>query len=339
MKRVLWLLLSVHALSFGQRSDFGHISFKKADSIALSYKGESLKNLPVLTHKLTVNLSTGVEKFRAIYTWVCTNIENDYDAYLKTKKKRKKLAENREAFLQWNNGFTPKVFKKLRSQRKTACTGYAYLIREMANLANINCKIIDGFGRTATLSLNTGSLPNHSWNTVKLNGKWYLCDATWSAGSVIFEKDGPVFKSEYFDGYFLGEPALFVKNHYPLKKEWILLPEPPTFNQFLEGPIIYKEAFCSNIIPMAPIQMRFETVRNVPIPFKFNVPDTSSAKNIHLLLNNGSSDKTVRPEVTRHQEEYIFQHSFDKAGLYDLHILVNDTIIATYVVRVKRKRK
>ena len=113
MKSLTILFLFTFIVSFGQRSDFKNISFKKADSVADSYKGESLNNLPILTQKLTTNLNTDVEKFRSIYTWVCSNIENDYNSYLKTKQKRNKLSKNREALLEWNSSFTPKVFKDL----------------------------------------------------------------------------------------------------------------------------------------------------------------------------------------------------------------------------------
>lgn len=335
--RFVFPLLLISFLCYGQRSDFNHIDFKKADSIALIHKGESLRNLPVLTHKLTTDLATDVEKFRAIYTWVSTNIENDYASYLKTSKKRKKLFKDREALLQWNNSFTPKVFKKLLKERKTACTGYAYLVQELTSLANINCKIIDGYGRTATLHLDRNSLPNHSWNAVELNDKWYLSDATWSAGHVIIEEGRPQFKSEYHDGYFLADPALFIKNHYPLEDDWALLPEPSSFNHFTQGPIVYKEAFTPNIIPVAPSEMHFETLKNESVVFSLNVPKTFKSESISLLLNNGGSDKSVRPKVTLDQNECRLKHSFDRAGTYDVHITVNDDIVATYVVKVKRK--
>ena len=74
-----------------QRSDFDAIDFKKADSIALTHKNAGLKNLPELAHHLTSDLDTEVEKFRAIYMWVCTNVANDYRLYLKNKKKEKSL--------------------------------------------------------------------------------------------------------------------------------------------------------------------------------------------------------------------------------------------------------
>lgn len=336
-KSVILLFIAVTVLSYGQRSDFIHSDFKKADSIAFLHKGASLANLPLLTYKLTDGLATDTEKFRALYTWVCTNIENDYSSYLRTSKKRKKLAENREAFLQWNNSFTPKVFEKLVRYRKTACTGYAYLICELASLADIDCKIINGYGRTATLFLGPESIPNHSWNAVKLNNKWYLCDATWSSGRIILEENVAEFKPDYHDGYFLADPALFIKNHYPLQIDWALLGEPPTFNQFLEGPVVYKEAFQWSIIPILPEKMIVDTKKNEAVLFKLAVPNTSQGKGISLLLKKGNSSQTVNPTITQNQKEYTLQYSFEKAGLHDVHIKMDSTVIATYVVKVRRK--
>jgi len=337
MRLLLPFLLLFFVPLNGQRSDFNRIDFATADSIAGSHKGASLKNLPVLTHKLTASLSTEVEKFRAIYTWVSTNIENDYASYLKTSSKRKKLAKDREAFLEWNDNFTPKVFEKLVKDKKTACTGYAYLIREMASLASLNCKIINGFGRTATLHLNKNSSPNHSWNVIKLNDKWYVCDATWSAGKVFIEDDGPRFESNYFDGYFLAEPALFLKNHYPIESDFLLMTSAPTFEEFLEGPVVYKEAFEHNIVPTAPKQMFLETTRNEKIVFVLMAPFNLKGKQISMVLDNGNSSKKIVPKITRNKTQITLNHSFERTGKYDVHIKLEESLIATYVIRVKRK--
>jgi len=336
MRFVAVILFLVGTFSFGQRSDF-NIEFNQADSIALKYKDASLNNLPVLVHNLTTGLNTEAEKFRSIYTWVCSNIENDYGAYQKTVKKRKKLLANPKALTEWNNSFTPKVFEKLLKQRKTACTGYAFLIRELATLADINCQIINGYGRTPTLILDKNSIPNHSWNSVELNGKWYLCDPTWSAGRIILEEDGPRFKPDYFDGYFLADPVIFAKNHLPLKREWCLLEEPPTFQQFLEGPVVYKNAFASNIIPIAPSKMNLKVTKNEKLSFLFSVPETYNCENLTIKLGNGPNGKLYEPSLTREQNLCRLEYSFEKSGLFDMHILADESIIATYVVKVKRK--
>ena len=327
----------VGTFSFGQRSDFEYIEFNRADSIALKHRGASLKNLPVLVYNLTADLKTDVEKFRSIYTWVCTNIENDYGAYQKTAKKRKKLFENQNALEEWNDSFTPKVFENLLKHKKTSCTGYAYLVQELTTLADINCEIVNGYGRTPTLILDDKSIPNHSWNAVELNDKWYLCDPTWSAGRIVLEDEGPRFEPDYFDAYFLADPKLFAKNHFPLETGWTLQSERPTFKAFLEGPVVYKEAFELNITPLAPGQMYLEVVKNKQQSFTLNTPNAFENESISLVLNNGGSDRVLQPKVTQNQNDYTLQHAFEKSGQYDVHIKVDDTVIATYVVKVKRK--
>jgi len=336
MKYLFLLFLFIGIASYGQRSDFLAINLKKADSIALSYKGASLKNLPVLTHKLTASLPTDVEKFRAIYSWVCTNIESDYSSYLVTIKKRKKLLKNKEAFTKWNTNYTPKVFKNLLQHKKTACTGYAYIIRELSQLAGLECKIINGYGRTPTLRLNTNSMPNHSWNAVQLNNKWYLCDATWSAGEVKIEEGNPTFIPEYFEDYFLADPALFVKNHYPLETTWALVTKLPTFKEFIEGPIIYKDIFTSNVIPLKPKKMEFIIGKNTSVYFSLAIPKNSIFKDISLLIDSGNSSKNITPTIRQNKHIVTIEHNFTKLGFHDVHLKIDDTIIATYVVIVRK---
>jgi len=337
MKFVAIVVFLVGTIVYGQRSDFDAINFERADSIAHINKGASLKNLPVLVHDLTSDLPTDVEKFRSIYTWVCTNIENDYGAYQKTVKKRKKLLDNPEALAEWNDDYAPKVFKKLVTQRKTACTGYAFLVREMANLADINCKIINGYGRTPTLVLNEKSIPNHSWNTVELNGKWYLCDPTWSAGRIYIDEDGARFEADYFDDYFLAAPDLFIKNHYPLDTNSSALEKRPTFNEFIEGPVIYKEAFQKGITPASPSKMYLEIVKNETITFTLTSEESLVKKSFLLELNGRSSIREVSPEISESQNNFKLKYTFKKSGRYDVHIKADNAIIATYVVKVKRK--
>ncbi|MBM1106088.1 hypothetical protein JQC67_08075 [Aurantibacter crassamenti] len=337
MRIAFTILFLISSLAYCQRTDFDTANFNKADSIAQLYYGESLKNFPILSHKLTKDLKLDVEKFRSIYTWVCMNIENDYSSYLRTTKKRKKLAKDRDALLEWNKNHVPKVLNKLVKERKTACTGYAFLLRELADLAGLNCKIIDGFGRTATLTLDANSLPNHSWNAIELNGKWYLCDPTWSAGRIILEEDGPQFESNYFDGYFLADPRVFVKNHYPLELKWTLLNKPPSFNEYIKGPIVYKEAFNPQIIPLTPEHMRFETVKNKTVVFTIESIDGEIADNVQLQIDAGNGNRSTIPKITTEQNKLLLDHVFTKTGVFDVHIQVADAIIATYVVKVKRK--
>ena len=224
MKRLLFILLFIFIVPLhAQRSDFNEINFEQADRIANSYKGEDLYNLPVLAHHLTATLPTDVERFRSIYYWVTHNIKGDYDMMYKNDRARKRLNSDANGLQQWNTEFTREVFTKLLEDKTTLCTGYAYLIKELSNLAGLECEIINGYGPTNKLKFNELNGPNHSWNAIKLNGKWYLCDPTWSAGFTNLSTF--LFEYRFDESLFLMEPSEFFEDHKPVDAQWSLLNE------------------------------------------------------------------------------------------------------------------
>lgn len=209
-------MLSLHA----QRADFKEIDFAKAENIAIRHQGEELTHLPALAHDLTSQLHSDAERFRAIYYWVTHNISGNHDLLSQNEHRRKKLKNDPDALYDWNQQFTKEVFNTLRQDKETVCTGYAYLIKVLSNLAGIECEIIDGYGTTDGQKSNPDA-PNHSWNAVKLNGKWYLCDATWAAGYT--DMSSFLFEFDYDNAYFLQKPSEFAKSHEPLDQKWTLL--------------------------------------------------------------------------------------------------------------------
>ena len=206
----------------GQQQDFAHIDFTRAEANARQYKGEDLSNLPVLSTKLTAYLHTDVARFRAIYYWVTHNIEGNNHLLSTNERQIKKLHNSPHEFKQWQQTFATKVFTTLQKDKSTVCTGYAFLIQKMAQYAGIECEIVNGFGLATGKTFRDGDPPNHSWNAVKLNGKWYLCDATWAAGYTLVTSDEFVF--DYDNRYFLMKPSEFIKTHYPVEQKWELVP-------------------------------------------------------------------------------------------------------------------
>ena len=62
-------------------------------------------------------------------------------------------------------------------KRKTQCSGYSRLYKELLKIFKIKSVLVHGIGRT----YNLGQKPrteNHEWNAIKLNGKYYLCEVT-----------------------------------------------------------------------------------------------------------------------------------------------------------------
>lgn len=212
---LLMLFIGIGSLQ-AQPEDFDHINLKPAEAIAREYQGEELDHLPILVKSLTQGLSTDVERFRAIYLWVCHNIKGDYAMTQMNIRKRKRLMEDQAALSAWNRHLAKDIFKTLKERKETLCTGYAYLVQTMAAMSGIESEIINGYGSSEGIKTGQEEFPNHSWNRVKLNGKWYLVDATWSAG--YFDELNHLFVFDYDDSYFLMQEEEFAKSHQPQAK-------------------------------------------------------------------------------------------------------------------------
>lgn len=327
----VFLFIQTHA----QVSDFNTVDFTKADEIALSNKGESLQNLSLLSYNLTSELTTDVEKFRAIYTWVCNNINGDANQYRKVIKKQKKYKDDSLALLDWNNKYKKVAFKKLLKHKKTMCTGYAYLIKELSFLADLECKIIDGYGRTAESNIDSLDLANHSWNAVKLDEKWYLCDATWSSG---YSNERNTFIRDYNDGYFLTDPELFSKNHFPINEQW-LLNNTTTPQSFVEAPLVYGDAFMLGIFPVSPTKMKTQVVKNEEVLFSFSTETSIPINQISLVTySNGIENSLNISSIEQQNGMLTFKSLFKYRGIYDVHLKIGDAIVTTYTIQVVKSQ-
>lgn len=332
MKKIIAFLFVFKFVTLSaQVSDFNDIDFTRADNIAKLNEGESLKNLPLLCYKLTFRLESKVEKFRAIYTWVSTNIKGDNSMSNKVTRKRKSYKNDSLSLLKWNKSYKKKVFKTLVNRKKTMCTGYAYLIKEMAAIVDIECKIIDGYGRNTNANTNKLEMANHSWNAVKLNNKWYVCDATWSSGYM----DGKgYFIKDYNDGYFLTDPQLFSNNHFPLDKKWLLKSKKTTTN-FIEAPLIYDEIFKHKAFPVYPETMNVNTTKGKAILFKLKSLNNISSKKISLVLFRDSKQNQFDIyDIKKTKNQISFKYKFKWRGFYDVHLKINNDIVATYSIKV-----
>lgn len=307
--------------------------FDQADSIAACYPGHSLINLKTLVEKLTRPLPTEVEKFRAIYLWICLNIDNDYAMAEKRMRMHKKhLSASAQAAL--DKSFNQKSFKRLKDDHKTICTGYAYLVHEMAILAGIPCEMINGYGRNSTSNVEGPPILNHTWNSVKLNGHWYLCDATWSSGFV--NGSTKQFVKKYNDIYFLTNPTLFLQNHYPLDTTWMLVENKPTLQEFLNRPLAYSHALTYAVDHVYPMTFHITTAKKEPVAFQFQTNPHNPPENASLLIVSNTQTADMIP-VLPHGAEGVYRvdYRFNHTSRYTAHLLINNEYTYTYRIQVK----
>jgi transglutaminase/protease-like cytokinesis protein 3 len=324
------LILTFAWCADGQVRDFIPVNFHKADSIALSYPKHSLRNLKELATKLTAPLKTEVEKFRAIYRWTCENIAYDYVLYEKNQRQREKL-KGPEELQGWYKKANALMFTALLNKQKTICTGYAYLIRELSAHAGLTCEIVDGYGRNAQSNVGGIGIPNHQWNAILLNGKWYLCDATWSSGAMLTSMS--LYIKNYNDVYFLPDPALFIRNHYPIDSRWALLCDAPTLQHFLNGPVIYSQLLKLESNQLKPDTFVVSVSKTEPVVFQFNAPEHAALENITLSIK-GQNDIILPPLQPDSNGLYAIRHRFSNRGTYVVHVRKDREYLFSYKVSV-----
>lgn len=117
-------------------------------------------------------------------------------------------------------------------ERKTAvCEGYARLLVELGREAGAEILYITGVSRDMGGNIAGGG---HAWNAARIEGKWYLIDATWNAGY----SNGGVFTKEYRTDYLFTPPDIFAVDHLPDSDKWQLLAEPISRGEFVRRPMM-----------------------------------------------------------------------------------------------------
>lgn len=195
---LLWLPFA-HLPAQGTQPDFSAI-----DSRALRSPRALSTDLPALMAYLVADTNSELEKVRAIYVWITTHIDYDWKAAEQDKR---------------INHFISDIL-----ERKVAvCFGYAQLFEKMCSLAGIQCALVNGYAKGTAVSEGVPEEPNHSWNAVRIDGRWYLLDATW--GSSLRNKANN-FVQIVNDDYFLVMPQKLVLTHLPGNPLWQLLANP-----------------------------------------------------------------------------------------------------------------
>lgn len=195
----IFILLNV-STSFG--ADYNKID-KQSESVPAN-----LKTAKEIAQYLTRNLTTPVEKTRAIYYWITHNIKYD----LKKMKLNRTYTNPQE------------LVNDVLQKRQGVCANYTALFQACCQSVGIQSFVIEGYVRqNGKLVLN-----GHAWNAVKIANKFYYIDPTWASGYV----EGAKFKQKFYDEYFMISPVDFIKTHMPLDPLWQFSSNPITFKEF-----------------------------------------------------------------------------------------------------------
>lgn len=189
---------------------------------------------------LSRDFSTDEEKVRAIYTWLIQNVEYDPKAYklfnysFKNYKERNSKEEKNRY----------KIIAHTLKNGKAVCEGYAMTFEKLLQLQGIDNYLIRGDTKTNFKDIGRKFNNNHMWNAVKIDGNYYLFDATWGAGKYTNK-----FIKEPTYTYYRINPNLLLNTHLPQQLEDTFTENSISKETFFERPlIIFKSLTIDNIL-------------------------------------------------------------------------------------------
>jgi len=155
--------------------------FSQSDTL-IKIPKKTAESVQLLTAYLVDGLSTEEEKVTAIYEWVTSNIDYNYNRIDSDKP------------------FNTKTVDKTLKSKKAICNEYCSLIKSMLNEVNIKSEIVNGYVQTALIdSMVPPKGDTHAWLAIKIDNIWKLTDPTWDSGYIGNVRTN---KNEKFDKKF-----------------------------------------------------------------------------------------------------------------------------------------
>lgn len=209
MNRYVFILVALFLFAV---SAFAETDFSKIDAKIDSAPVEAATSISSLADYISKNSSSQSEKARAIFYWITKNISYDTIGF---------------AAGEYPDPSAEVAFKT----KQGVCAGYSNLFKALSNECGLESEVIIGFTRGSGYAIGSKleDDPDHAWNCVKIDDKWYLLDATWAAGYV---KGGNKFVRELNDFYYLTPSNQFIYDHFPKDEKWQLLDKPITKQEY-----------------------------------------------------------------------------------------------------------
>ncbi|XP_068194109.1 kyphoscoliosis peptidase [Antennarius striatus] len=239
-------------------------------------KEKCVYDVKVIVQRITQGARNELERLRAIWVWLCHNIEYDVSGYL---------------------GHTDKVSspEEVIATGRGVCCSYSNLCAEMCRQMGIECHEVPGYSKG--IGYRQGqSLKNvksdHLWNAVLLGGQWFLLDACWGAGRVDMEHES--FVKRFDDFYFLTDPEEFIDSHFPDEEKWQLLDLPITREEFERRVFKTSAFFTMGLRLIQPHHCHIVTddgEANVSLGFSRPVTFTYEITQHQDLLHSGASEQ------------------------------------------------
>lgn len=266
MNRVRFFLILVTFSAYSQ-------DYERVDATIQLYP-KTVNKAEDLSRFITRDFSTEEDKVRAIYSWLITNVSyrpSEYKMFnysFTNYRERNQKEEKTRA----------KIIDRTLQTGWAVCEGYAFVFEKLCQLQGIESYLIQGDTKSHFQDIGRPFKKNHMWNAAKIDGTWYLFDATWGAGKY----NGKFIKEpSYF--YFKTAPEQLIKSHYPEMKEDTFLSATIEFSEFTKSPLILSRNLLPEDIlsPKSGTLLSFSSMNEIYFELK-----TTSPKEIQYAYGN-----------------------------------------------------
>lgn len=272
------------------------------------------KHLGGLVRYLVEGKNDVLFKIKIIHDWVADNIYYDLDTFHKGPK-------NADV-----------SYQEVLKTKKTICAGYANLYEKMCEYAGIEILKISGIAK------GLDPLGPHAWNAIKLNGKWYIIDTTWSSKNV-YERGK--FKKEPFNTrYFLLEPKYAIYNHLPDDEAYQFIDEPVTKMKFRLLPENPKVSYISSLFHEYDFKLLTSISPKMEVDGKTLQIRFESTDNCNLgagAVNTGTTYINHYSFLQKFGGKYVLYIHPAKQGEYFIDVFITSSMKVLFSVTVNVK--
>lgn len=290
--------------------------YQFVDSIVKQYP-KSISNPESLANRINNDFTTELDKARATYTWIATNIAYDVKKLSSKKKPHQFKYKNPDERAAKEKAYRNKIAKVTIRKGKGVCGDYSTLYKRVCELTGLDCIIISGKAKLKNSDI--GKLPrggNHAWNAVKIDNQWNLVDVTWGAGYV--DSKQKQFFPKFKGIYFCTPPELFFLQHFPKNSEWLMVERKDS--TFAQLPLFHSHFLETRISSIEPhlgilktkkdqtIEIKIRTSIH-PSHFSYKFKKDKYATQINYVNENGLITFKIPPSLSKTDYLILFEKS------------------------------
>lgn len=318
MKQFLFLFLFATCVCSAQ-------DFNKVDALVKAYPRYTSPEK--LANKIAQDFNDDASKVRAAFKWLTNNIRYNLEESYQPKRIIQFRYSTEEERLQKIQAVKDKIVRDAFIRKIGVCEEYAQSFKKLADLLGIEAQVIKGYVRNSAQEI--GRVPrttNHAWNSVKINNRWILLDATWASGYVFNGK----WIQDFNDYFFAVDYKKIGKTHFPNDKKWQIVTHLSTIEKFYEQPI-YSQAFLkSDLEIISPTKGSISI--NKSKNFVINIKNLSPSDRLYY---NYKGQRYSKKAVITYKDNIAKVVLKNPGRSSDLHIFLNRDLALIYKVFVQ----